>query len=160
MDNKIKIFFGIAIVFVVVIGLVYIYPTKENQQNNQSGTNTSNSTEPITEISNPAGFYCHDLGYKTRINETPEGQEGICIFPDGSECDDWSFYAGLCGQKWSYCELNGYGLKTKTDGKDSYSIYYSVCIDKNTNEEIGSISKLLNFTQKFNSGRTNSSPTG
>ena len=43
---------------------------------------------------NPAAVYCKDLGYKYEI------KDGVCIFPDGSECDGWAFYRGECGKKW------------------------------------------------------------
>jgi len=51
---------------------------------------------------NPAAVYCKDLGYKYEIREDPKtkGQYGVCIFPDGSECDGWAFYRGECGKKW------------------------------------------------------------
>ncbi|MEM3139823.1 MAG: DUF333 domain-containing protein, partial [Archaeoglobaceae archaeon] len=37
-------------------------------------------------LANPAAVYCKDLGYSYRIESTPQGQFGICIFPDGTEC--------------------------------------------------------------------------
>lgn len=95
-------------------------------------------------LANPASGYCSALGYNSRINQTESGQQGICIFPDGSECDRWLFYAGLCGQEWSYCELKGYDIETRSDGEDPYAGTYGVCIDKNTKEDIGLVSELIN----------------
>jgi hypothetical protein len=46
----------------------------------------------VTAIPDPAATYCHDLGYNLSINETPEGQAGICVFPDGSKCGEWQYY--------------------------------------------------------------------
>ena len=45
----------------------------------------------IDEMPNPAAVYCKEKGYVSRINETEAGQQGICIFPDGTECDEWAF---------------------------------------------------------------------
>jgi len=75
-------------------------------------------------ISNPAAVYCKSLGYRYRL----EGNVGYCIFPDNNTCEEWSFYSGKCGQKWSYCVRHGYGLETRRDGRDPYSMEYSACI--------------------------------
>ncbi|GAH20436.1 unnamed protein product, partial [marine sediment metagenome] len=41
--------------------------------------------------------------------EDEEGnQYGVCLFPDGSECDAWSFLKGKCGKAYSYCAKKGY----------------------------------------------------
>jgi len=51
-------------------------------------------------LPNPATEYCVSFGYKYDIIKTPEGEYGICIFPDGSFCIAWDFYYGKCGEKW------------------------------------------------------------
>ena len=30
------------------------------------------------------------------IREERGGQRGVCVFDDGSECDEWEFYRGEC----------------------------------------------------------------
>ncbi len=48
-------------------------------------------------IANPASEYCVELGGDLDIREGPEGgQIGICVFPDGSECEEWALYNGEC----------------------------------------------------------------
>lgn len=47
-------------------------------------------------ISNPASVYCIDNGGKSEIRSNEEGQYGVCIFPDGSECDEWKFFRKEC----------------------------------------------------------------
>jgi putative hemolysin len=49
---------------------------------------------------NPTAVYCDALGYEieTRNND------GCCVFPDGSACEEWAFYRGECGQQFTYCE--------------------------------------------------------
>lgn len=49
------------------------------------------------ELPNPASVYCEEQGYRAEIRTDDEGgQYGVCIFPDGSECDEWAFYRGEC----------------------------------------------------------------
>ena len=101
-------------------------------------------------MANPAAVYCDELGYQYRIVGGAEGQRGVCAFPDGSECDEWGFLVGKCGQSYSYCARQGYGLATKTDGKNPFSAEYSVCIhDK---EEIGAASELMRLSEKASTG--------
>jgi putative hemolysin len=50
------------------------------------------------ELPNPAAVYCQEQGYAYEIRTAADGsQSGVCIFPDGSECDEWAFYRGECG---------------------------------------------------------------
>ena len=63
-------------------------------------------------MGNPSSIYCSGLGYKEETRETAAGdQYGVCIFPDGSECDSWDFLAGRCGVPRSYCVTQGYKLR-------------------------------------------------
>ena len=94
-------------------------------------------------IANPAAVYCHALGYTYKI----EGEIGYCIFPDGSKCEEWSFYAGKCGQQYSYCAINGYGIETRRDGKDPYSKEYTVCILPDKTRR--SVTELMNLPEKI-----------
>lgn len=44
-------------------------------------------------IPNPAAEFCVKCGYKSEIRTDPQGgQYGVCVFPDGSECDEWAYY--------------------------------------------------------------------
>jgi hypothetical protein len=47
---------------------------------------------------NPASAYCEEQGFKLEIRTAADGsQAGYCVFPDGSECDEWAYYRGECG---------------------------------------------------------------
>lgn len=47
---------------------------------------------------NPASVYCVQSGNKHEIHMASDGsQNGICIFPDGSICDEWAYFRGECG---------------------------------------------------------------
>ncbi len=48
-------------------------------------------------IVNPASAYCIDKGYDLEIRSDINGsQYGVCIFPGGFECEEWTFYRGEC----------------------------------------------------------------
>jgi putative hemolysin len=50
------------------------------------------------ELANPASVYCEEQGYTLEIRtDSDGGQYGVCVFADGTECDEWAFYRGECG---------------------------------------------------------------
>lgn len=56
-------------------------------------TNTAQANMP-----NPASAFCVQQGFRSEIRTAADGsQSGVCIFPDGSECDEWAYYRGECG---------------------------------------------------------------
>ena len=53
---------------------------------------------PQVNMPNPASVYCEQNGNKLEIQTASDGsQNGICVFPDGSTCDEWAYYRGECG---------------------------------------------------------------
>jgi hypothetical protein len=47
---------------------------------------------------NPASVYCEQNGNTLEIRTADDGsQYGICVFPDGSTCDEWDYFRGECG---------------------------------------------------------------
>jgi putative hemolysin len=53
---------------------------------------------PQAGMPNPASAYCTQNGNKLEIHTAADGsQNGICVFPDGSTCDEWAYYRGECG---------------------------------------------------------------
>jgi len=53
---------------------------------------------PQEGMPNPASVYCTQNGNKLEIRTAADGsQNGICVFPDGSTCDEWTYYRGECG---------------------------------------------------------------
>lgn len=49
-------------------------------------------------MANPASVYCKEQGYRLEIHTDADGnQAGYCLFPDGSECDEWAYFRGECG---------------------------------------------------------------
>jgi putative hemolysin len=48
-------------------------------------------------LPNPASVFCEQNGGKLDLRTGPGGGvAGICIFPDGSECDEWAYFRGEC----------------------------------------------------------------
>jgi putative hemolysin len=61
-------------------------------------TPTPVATEAPPGLPNPASQYCLDQGYQLDIRTAADGsQAGYCIFPDGTECDEWAFFRNECG---------------------------------------------------------------
>ena len=62
-------------------------------------TSDSAGTEiPQPNMPNPASVYCTQNGNTLEIRTAADGsQNGICVFPDGSTCDEWAYYRGECG---------------------------------------------------------------
>jgi putative hemolysin len=55
------------------------------------------ATPKPAEIANPATANCELKGYRSQIRTTEDSsQYGVCIFPDGSECEEWAFFRGEC----------------------------------------------------------------
>jgi putative hemolysin/C1A family cysteine protease len=108
-------------------------------------------------MANPAAVYCRELGYEYTIVETEEGDQGLCVFPDGSECNEWTFLQGQCGQSYSYCATHGYGWKTKTDGRNGLSKVYSVCT--RGQEEIGAATDLMGLSEDSTRGSLPAEPS-
>lgn len=75
------------IIFVIVVMLVIAISIAYNHQT---------SVEP-TGLANPASVHCTESGYKLEIRTaTDGGQYGVCMFTDGTECEEWEFYRGEC----------------------------------------------------------------
>ncbi len=95
---------------------------------------------------NPAAVYCELMGYEYRIEKTRDGEHGVVTFPDGTECDEWDFYSGRCGQKWSYCAREGWGTETADDGRDPFSPEYTVCVGGD-GRRVGSVADLMSLSE-------------
>ncbi len=102
---------------------------------------TSKPTPPETAdqsgMPNPASVYCEEQGGQLEIRtDDVGGQYGVCIFDDGSECEEWDFYNGKCAPEDAeivgmpnpasvYCEEQGGQLEIRSDADGGQ---YGVCI--------------------------------
>jgi hypothetical protein len=48
------------------------------------------------QIANPASVHCEEQGGKLELREEPGGTIGVCVFEDGSRCEEWRFLRGEC----------------------------------------------------------------
>ncbi len=61
-------------------------------------TPTPSTFESPLNIPNPASVFCGEKGYQLEIRTAADGSQiGYCLFPDGTECEEWAFYRGECG---------------------------------------------------------------
>ena len=69
--------------------------TAKNQNTNSVNVNTQNASNAA--VANPASVYCIDQGGKSEIKTDEQGgQYGVCVFADGSQCEEWAFYRKEC----------------------------------------------------------------
>jgi len=55
---------------------------------------------PQSALPNPASVYCEQQGNKLEILTAADGsQSGVCVFPDGSTCDEWAYFRGECSME-------------------------------------------------------------
>jgi putative hemolysin len=92
-------------------------------------------SEPTVGLPNPASVHCEEQGYKLEMREEAGGTVGYCLFPDGSECEEWAYYRGECGPKGEgagmpnpasvHCEEQGYTLEIRDEagGQVGYCIF-------------------------------------
>jgi putative hemolysin len=66
------------------------------------------------------------LGYKWAAVDM-DGTSGVCIFPDGTDCEEWSFYRGECGQSHSFCNLHGGTISAPPVDGGSFTSTSGIC---------------------------------
>jgi putative hemolysin len=132
MDAKIK-----TIIIAIVLSQLVLSACATQNPRAVSSTAT-----PEPEIANPATVNCELKGYRSQVRITEDGsQYGVCIFPDGSECEEWAFYRGECvpvpekstgdadrsiaNPSSVNCEQKGFRMETRTSDDGSQ---YGVCI--------------------------------
>ena len=74
--------FGCILLF-ILIG-IFLSACSQQKTGNKSG------------IANPASTYCVEQGGKLEIMDSAEGQHGVCILPDGTECEEWKYFRKEC----------------------------------------------------------------
>ena len=107
---------------------------------------------------NPAAVYCAELGYEYKTVQTEQGERGICVIPEtGEEFDAWDFLEGKVGQKYSYCSTIDCDTITVSNGKNSFSADYAICIPRHISatehsnasfDESMSVTNLLKLEEK------------
>ena len=62
-----------------------------------TNNNIHKNNDKKIEIANPASTNCVDKGYNLTFRTNSNGSQiGYCVFPNGRECEEWSFFRGEC----------------------------------------------------------------
>ncbi len=82
--------------FILIILVLFFTACKTVADQNKAAPPAATDANSVS-IANPAAVYCEKQGYQLKIRTDTEGNMyGVCIFPDGSECDEWAFFRGEC----------------------------------------------------------------
>jgi putative hemolysin len=87
---------NLLLIFFLSLALVTCTATESNEPVAQpTEVATAQPTEQAG-LPNPASVYCEAQGYEVEMREGEGGTYGVCLFPDGSECDEWAYFRGEC----------------------------------------------------------------
>ncbi len=76
---------------------------------------------PQVNLPNPASVYCEQNGYELEIRIAADGsQDGICVFPDGSGCDEWTYFRGECGMAQQKSSTPATTIEATSDASGGY----------------------------------------
>jgi putative hemolysin len=80
-------------------------------------TSDSAGTEiPPPNMPNPASVYCEQNGNTLEIRTAADGsQSGVCVFPDGSACEEWAYFRGECGSAPQNSQTPGMTVEVTTE---------------------------------------------
>ncbi|MEM4271705.1 MAG: DUF333 domain-containing protein [Candidatus Pacearchaeota archaeon] len=80
----------VIILLIILIGFILIVNLKGKERTDE---------ESKIGLANPASVYCVERGNKLEIRtDATGGQYGVCILPDGKECEEWEYFEnnGAC----------------------------------------------------------------
>jgi len=98
-----KIFFLLLLVSLISSGCL---PQTTSKNQNQSTGQNQNQNQ--TGLANPASVYCEQQGGKLETKTDADGgQSGFCIFADGSECEEWSYFRAECQLQSEMEDISG-----------------------------------------------------
>jgi hypothetical protein len=70
---------------------------------------------------NPASVYCEQNGNNLEIQTASDGsQSGVCVFPDGSTCDEWAYFRGECAPAAPIIPTPVLTVEATTDASGGY----------------------------------------
>ena len=93
----------------ILITIILLVLTACTANQTQAPESTSHDI-PQAGMPNPASVNCMENGNKLEIQTAADGsQTGICVFPDGSTCEEWAYYREECGPAG---QINTYTYRT------------------------------------------------
>jgi putative hemolysin len=84
------------------------------------------------EVANPASVYCEENGGTLEIRSDAEGnQSGVCVFPDGSECDEWAYFNVDCfpGDSLAVAEPTPIAAATGSYANEAFGLRFNYPAD-------------------------------
>jgi uncharacterized protein len=91
--------------FLIICSLILIF----------SGCNSTQAQNSSPQsIANPASEKCVKDGGQDKILNGQDGQYGLCLFPDGTVCEEWAYYNGNC--KKGDCARKCDNIGTRSEG--------------------------------------------
>ncbi len=92
---------SIAYLTLLLGGCTYIAPAKPE----------STHFGPRAErAASPASLNCIQNNGKLEIIQTPSGEKGYCLLPDGKRCDEWEMFRGNCPTRTVNANLKNFSL--------------------------------------------------
>jgi len=89
------LFYIILILIAVLIFIIFKIKYYSNIEKNTN--NATNNIKDNIGMPNPASVYCINQSGKLEIRSDKEGnQYGVCVFDDGSECEEWKYFRAEC----------------------------------------------------------------
>lgn len=82
MSLKRRITVSLAALAVAATGGIALMIDGDDESRGEAGTG----------LANPASVFCEEQGGSVRMEEGAEGTYGICVFPDGTEVDEWEYW--------------------------------------------------------------------
>ena len=77
---------------------------------------SNDSADNATGLANPASVYCKEQGGTVSIRKDASGGEyGVCVFNDGSECDEWKFFRKECSKGTPVVDAPVVDINTDTE---------------------------------------------
>ena len=104
------------LIMLILIGVFLITGCKGGQEDLVPTPFNDGEEDAFIGVPNPASFYCQEMGYELELKDTDGGTEGICVMPNGAECEEWEFLAGGCSIEWTFCQRQGYNIREGEDG--------------------------------------------
>ncbi len=123
----------------IVAGAVYAYSAAREKAKVAEESTAGGAAENNSGLANPAAVYCGEQGGASEIRSAADGsQSGVCVFADGSECDEWAYYRGECqpGENGNTPEKSVKeavsGLIAEKYGRSADTVAIAVSIDTGT----------------------------
>ncbi len=106
---------------------------------------------PQVNMPNPASVYCKENGNKL-VLAADGSQTGLCIFPDGSACEEWAYFRGECCPAAQACptppmKVEGSGGSRPTEPASTQEQAAGGYMAPGTAEEIAGWSGIIKSTE-------------